>query len=308
MENSLISETVDLMEIQPGVRVSVAALKQWLPDMEHALWFAKVYDMTYDKLSTLLYTLFQGSVLDALAAGNHSTSLQDYIVSVVPEHVIDKSNTTFVQKPMPGQVLPDLWRAAHVEIANSIKEVASKLSRTLHMLPSKQGSMLFGTMMKMNKQRNSLGVHRAYVAHERVPDVLVILDVSGSMSESTIRTIIGDVVAMSWEANAHLATVSNQTHYWEPGSYDVNSVLKEAAYGGTHYETLAPLFQRDWGTVVCIADYDSSIDAKRVIEKCKGRVGEVLDFSLVPSTTFLGECVAQLAESFRPVLISKSHD
>ena len=138
-----------------------------------------------------------------------------------------------------------------------------------------------------------------------MPDVLVILDVSGSMSEGTIRTIVDDVVALSWKANAHLAIVSNDTFLWEPGSYDSDAVLAKAQYGGTHYETLAPLFDnRSWGTVVTIADYDSAYDARRVIAQTNGHVGTVLDISLVEQPTFLGECISTIAQNVKPLLVS----
>ena len=74
------------------------------------------------------------------------------------------------------------------------------------------------------------------------------------------RTIVEDVVALSWEADAHLAIVSNTCTHWFPGEYSVSAVLNAAEYGGTHYEELAPLFENyDWGVVITIADYDSSV-------------------------------------------------
>ena len=165
--------------------------------------------------------------------------------------------------------------------------------------------MVFETMAKFNKQRPSIGMYQASIKHEQVPDVLVILDVSGSMREDTIRAIVDDVVGLSWEAKAHLAIVSDNAYVWEPGSYNVDDVLAMAEYGGTQYEMLAPLLDRDWGTVVTIADYDSSLGAKQALAKRKGRIGTVLDISLVGKPTFLSECVGQLADEVKPLLVAQ---
>jgi hypothetical protein len=129
------------------------------------------------------------------------------------------------------------------------------------------------------------------------------------MTEGTIRRIIEDVVALSYEADAHMAVVSDTTTYWEPGSYSVDDVLNACEYWGTHYETLEPLLNMDWGTVICVADYDSSADAKRhLAQNCKGVIDLVIDVSLVNQPTYLAECVGQFASEIRPMLIGNSHD
>ena len=127
------------------------------------------------------------------------------------------------------------------------------------------------------------------------------------MSETTVRAIVEDVVALGYKANAHLAIVSETATVWEPGNYGVQDVLKVAEYGGTYYEKLAPLFNKDWGTVITIADYDSSQDAYRYIgANCKGRIGQVLDLSLVNRPTYLAEVVGQLAHSVEPLLVGNT--
>lgn len=84
-------------------------------------------------------------------------------------------------------------------------------------------------------------------------------------------------------------------------------MLDRAEYGGTRYETLAPLFNRDWGTVVTIADYDSANIAKSVIGNCTGHIGTVLDISLVNRSTFLAECVGQLADKVQPLMVAQGN-
>ena len=165
--------------------------------------------------------------------------------------------------------------------------------------------MLFASMAKINRLRPTVGVYGAHIRHAPVPEVLVVLDVSGSMTEETIEAIIGDVVAMSYNANASLAVVSNSAFLWAPGGYSVKAVLAKAEYGGTHYEQLKPLFDQSWGTVITIADYDSSPSAMKTLANCKGHIGQVLDISLVSRTTFLAECVGQLADEVRPLMLAQ---
>jgi hypothetical protein len=76
---------------------------------------------------------------------------------------------------------------------------------------------------------------------------------------------------------------------------------------GTHYETLTPLMKRDWGTVITIADYDSSQSAKNHLrDNAFGRIGQVLDLSLVNRPTYLAECVGQFADKVTPLLVGSS--
>ena len=295
----------ELFDLGNNKKISVAALRRLLPDIETTLFFGKVYKLDAQKLGQLLQLTHGGSVLDALFEGGHSTELQSYLVEVVPDHIDVEPYIGTPEVPKDSEVLAQLFALAEVEVAESIAKVADTLAGTLDRLPSKEGQMLFKSMASLNHKRGTIGVHKASIVHQSVPDVLVILDVSGSMSAKTIRTIIDDVVALSWKANAHLAIVSNDTFLWEPGSYDSASVLEKAQYGGTQYETLAPLFNnRSWGTVVTIADYDSSQDAKRVIAATNGSVGTVLDISLVEQPTFLGECISTIAKEVKPLLVS----
>ena len=299
------SSEFDLFDLGNNKKISVAALRRLLPDIETALFFGKVYKLDAYQLGQLLQLTHKSSVLDALFEGNHSTELQSYLVEVVPDHVDVQPYIGTPEAPKDSEVLAQLFALAEVEVAESIAKVADTLAGTLDRLPSKEGQMLFKSMATLNHKRGTSGVHKASIVHQAVPDVLVILDVSGSMTAETIRTIIDDVVALSWKANAHLAIVSNDTFLWEPGSYDSTAVLAKAQYGGTQYETLAPLFDnRSWGTVVTIADYDSSWDAKGAIAKCSGHIQQLLDISLVNRPTFLAEVLGQKADEVRPLLIA----
>ena len=298
------STEFELFDLGNNKKISVAALKRLLPDIETALFFGKVYKLDAYKLGQLLQLTHESNVLTALFEGSHCVELQSYLVDVVPDH-IDVEPYIGSPDAKDSEVLAQLFASAEVEVAESIAKVADTLAGTLNRLPSKEGQMLFKSMASLNHKRGTIGTFKASIQHQPVPDVLVILDVSGSMSEGTIRTIVDDVVALSWKANAHLAIVSNDTFLWEPGSYDSDAVLAKAQYGGTHYETLAPLFDnRSWGTVVTIADYDSAYEARRVIAATNGSVGTVLDISLVERPTFLGECISTIAQNVKPLLVS----
>jgi hypothetical protein len=281
-------------------------LKAMLPDIETALFFAQLYQLNAQDLGVLVHTLFKSPVVEALTAegGLHSDLLQDYLVEVVPD-VVRHGDIIFGEVKPKGEILPELWASARVEIAASIQKVAEKLKDVVTALPGKKGEMVFKSMLVMNSKRPTIGDHRAQVFHAPQEPNLVVLDVSGSMSESTVEAIVGDVVALSWEADAHLAIVSNTTTHWAPGEYTVEAVLNAAEYGGTHYETLAPLFEdQTWGAVITIADYDSSRDAKSAIKACNGSIDTVLDISLVSRPTFLAEVVGQLAGEVKPLMMA----
>lgn len=309
MSPETLRSSLTLFEVKPGMQYSEQVLKNLLPDVETALFFGKVFNLDHVQLSRLLALVVSTPLAEALFGGTdqHSVDLQDYVVDVCRQARLEMGDTKFGQAPPKGEILPAMWELMQVEVAQSIKDVAAKLESVVGLLPGKQGSMVFSSMLKMNARRPTLGDYKARIEHAPLKENLVILDVSGSMNARTVETIISDVVALSYNANAHMATVSTECHYWAPGSYGVDEILAKAAYGGTHYEQLAPLFDRDWGTVVTIADYDSSYGAMEHIGNvCVGSVDSLLDISLVNRPTFMAEVVGQLASEVRPLLIANS--
>ena len=292
-----------------GKKASWASLSKLLPDVETALFFARAVKMNYDKLGELLRGLFNvKNVIDELTRGDHSEALQGYIVDTVPPALqYQVANISFVPDSGQGEILPHMWEAIEIGVADSIGEVAERLSRVLDALPGRAGVMTFQHMMQLNRRRPTIGDYKARINHPRRSKNLVILDDSGSMSQNTIRTIISDVVALGMKADATLALVSNSTRVWDPGTYNVADVLKQGQYGGTRYETLAPLLNQDWGVVVTIADYDSSRDAQRYLKDNveHGSIEKLLDISLVSRPTFLAECVGQFAKELEPLLVAR---
>jgi hypothetical protein len=301
-----LRDSLTLFEIAPGKKASMQTLAHLLPDVETTLFFAKAYNMSADRLTRLLYHLFRTSLLSALQEGGHSEELQDYIVDIVPG-ILEMSPYAFVQAPPKTELTDALWESIDVVIAKSIQDVADNLGTVLDSLPGKTGQMVFKTLHSLNKRRPTIGDFKARIHHAPVPSQLVIFDVSGSMSEYTVRAIAPEVVALSWKANATLAIVSDTCRVWDPGTFTVDDVLREAEYNGTHYETLLPLMRRDWGTVITIADYDSSQSAKNHLrDNAFGKIGQVLDLSLVNRPTFLAECVGQFADKVTPLLVGSS--
>ena len=292
-----------------GRQASWAALSRLLPDIETALFFGRAVKLPYDKLGELLQGLFKTSVIDALTTGDHSTELQSYVIDTLPpdlEHIARRTN--FVADSGHGEILPHMWEAIEIGVADSIGEVAAKLSTVLDSLPGKAGVMSFQHMMQLNRRRPTIGDYKAVVKHPTRSKNLVILDDSGSMSESTIRAIASDVVALGMKAEATLALVSNTTRVWTPGTYSVQDVLNAGQYGGTHYETLAPLLDEPWGVVVTIADYDSAYNAFTYLRSnvTRGTIEKLLDISLVGKPTYLAECVGQFAKEVEPLLVARN--
>ncbi len=305
LTSSDVAAATRIIEVKPGVKYSVGVLRKLLPDVETLLFFGKVLELDYTQLSYVMREVLETDLIKELTDGNHSTMLQDYIVDELGIPEIDEGEINFAPDVPVGEVLPEVWRSLQIEVAQSIKDVAAKLSNTLHLLPGVKGNMVMRSMMAMNKRRPTIGDYRAVVARNQVKENLLILDVSGSMSESTIRSIIADVVALSYEANAHMAVVSNTATHWAPGTYGVDEVLKHCEFGGTQYETLHDLLSNEWGTVITIADYDSSWSAKESLARNVngGHIDTVIDVSLVNQPTFLSECVGQFADEIRPIMI-----
>ena len=316
MTSSSLRSSLEILEVKPGLKFSVGTLQALLPDAETALFFGQVYDLDYVQLSTVLHTVLHSDLADVLFAGDHSTDLQDYLVGyedewgnfhpgIVPAN--REGDVDFDPVVPHGEILPEVWKSLEVEVAQSLKDVAAKLGDMVGLMPGKQGSMVFKSMMTMNAKRPTIGDHKALVTHARQKENLLILDVSGSVTAGTIHKIVDDVVAMSYMANAHLAIVSNTCTHWDPGTYSSDGIIAAAEFSGTYYEQLEPLLNRDWGVVITVADYDSSWSAKEYIaQQCHGHIDQVLDISLVNRPTFLAECVGQLADDVRPLLIARS--
>jgi hypothetical protein len=311
----LINSSADVTTFTSGRAFPTKFLQDALPDVETALFFAKVYDLAPQDVALVLQTCVPSTVVTALTneAGMHSQSLQDYLVDeFFDDGEWHYESIEFLEKlggvkaPVQAEILPEVWKNIELTIAQSILDVASSITGVIEHMPGKTGEMVFQTMAKVNKRRPTLGEYQAGFKHEQVKRVLVVFDVSGSVSSTTVQTIVDDVVGMAYEANAALVLVSNTAIFYPAGGFSTKQVLADAEYGGTHYEMLAPLFNQDWDAVVTVADYDSSPAAATVLSRCKGKIGQLFDVSLVNRSTYLAECLAPLATEVRPLLIASN--
>ena len=301
---------LSIIELRDDLRFPHAMLVKMLPDVETALFFAQVYSLNAKQVGVLISSLFHTTVIEALTGqgGLHSHELQDFLVDLGYEPYILQGEILFGEVKPKGEILPELWNSAQVEVATSIKQVAEKLKNVMTYLPGNKGQMVFNTLAVMNSRRPTIGDYQASIEYPGELPNLVVFDVSGSMTQSTVEQIADEVVALGQEANAHLAIVSNTCTYWAPGEYTTQSVLDAAEFGGTHYEELAPLFyETEWGVVVTIADYDSSRGAKQAIAGCNGTIDTVFDISLVTCPTYLAEVLGQLAGEVQPLMIASNN-
>lgn len=314
----LIHNSNEVTTFTNGRSFPTKFLKTTLPDVETVLFFAKVYDLAPQDVSNLLHVCVPSDVVDALTvqAGDHSMDLQGYLVEEFQDPHTGEWYYPDLEffEAVPGtkaevnaEVLPEVWKSIELTIAKSIAEVAATISTTIEHMPGRTGEMVFQTLAKVNARRPTLGTYQAGFKHQQVKRVLVVFDVSGSMSQTTVQTIVDDVVGLAYEANASLAIVSNSCTFYPAGGFSTRQVLNDAEYMGTHYEQLVPLFtDQNWDVVVTIADYDSSYSAKTVLGRCNGKIGQLFDVSLVNRSTFLAECLAPLADEVRPLLIASN--
>ena len=312
MSNTEVKDSLTLFRLDSKRLISVQKLKELLPDVQTAAWFGAYYKLSRTKLAELFLILFDSPVLKALMTEGykHSTSLQTYLAQALSQEEYGELRMQTVlqpEAPAPDLILPQLWEAAEVKVATALREVADTITDVVNRLPSKNGKMVFRTLAKMNANRPTVGVYEPHISHHRRASSLLILDVSGSMTEETIRTIAADVVGLAWKADAHLAVVSDTMTVWEPGGYDVKAILRAAEFGGTHYEQLVPLFNRNWGTVITVADYDSSWSAKELLRGCSSTIEEIIDISLVDRPTFLSESLGHMAKKITPMIVGSSH-
>lgn len=291
-------------------------LRESLKDVPTVMFFANLYSLSPQETTALVNHVVDTDVSRALMAEAeaHSSDLQDYIVDQFFDDVSGEwqydvagpeKGSVEGKEPVQADILPELWKGIEIEIAESIQQVAEKIGDTIVHLPGKTGEMVFQNLATINAKRPTIGDFKARIQHQQVKRVLLVFDVSGSMTEPTVRTIVDEVVGLAYEVNASLAIVSNTCTYWGPGEFNTRNVLEEAEYMGTHYEELAPLFDDEvWDVVITIADYDSSPSAKQVLARCQGRIGQLFDISLVNRSTFLAECLQHLADETRPLVIA----
>ena len=110
--------TNGFFELSKTQLISHNKLKELLPDVETALFFAKAFKLDAYKLGQLLSLLFQTTIVDALVNGVHSTELQDYLYEVCGDDLVRQAAFSVDKADIPaGELLPQLWKMAITEVA-----------------------------------------------------------------------------------------------------------------------------------------------------------------------------------------------
>lgn len=268
--------------------------------------FSRAMQLDHNGFRRLVKAMGYNGVAEIMARWGHSSSLQSYVVS--NDFISEPTQMSFIlddddelKESDRANLLAEILSLASVKVIDKIEDLCRLLAHQLVTNAGEAQTRLgfqfiqqYADAHKRVKPTYGLGIQR--VVEGGTLDNLVILDVSGSMGTSTVNAITDEVIALAEEADATLAIVSNNCYYWLPGTATASAVRNAAEYRGTHYEELVKLLdEKDWGTVITIADYDSSLSAKQTIAaQVTTRVQQVLDISLVERPTFLSECVGQL--------------
>ena len=307
---SLIPSLDDFLHVSDTLAIDLVALKEAVPDIETAVFFAAALDLSLHDTSCMLERLFpHESVVRFFTEGDHSTTLQQYIVD--PQYVPgvhDMPVSQYVGQPPQSVLLTHLLDYATTPVGSSIAEVASSIGTILSKFPHKAGNMSLRHLANFNHRRNQVGSFSATIQHQPEERNLVILDDSGSMGPQLIQAIADEVVALSYSINATLVLVSNTARRWAPGAFTTASVLEHTQFGGTYYEELQPVLNESWDRVVTIADFDSSGSAADYLRrKAKGSIGTIYDVSLVNRPTFLSIALNHLASKRHQIFLANSY-
>lgn len=303
---------LELIEVKPGSVYQISLLRKILKSPKWVIRFGALKQLDAVQLAALLRLLFPDSdLVSAILSegGRHSGHLQSYIVALGYENLAYNAEVVpdgTDESAEDDEVLAELVERFETKVAAGLEDVLNELDDVLIHMPGKQGRMEIKRVMKLDRRMRKIGVAETVISHANKRENLVVFDDSGSMGEDTVLRIAAAVKNMANMANAHLVLVSNTARHWNPGEFNVSGIKAAAEYGGTHYETLAPYMERQWGTVVTIADWDSSWGAKEALARCKGSIELLLDISLVARPTFLAECLEPLAREVRPLLVAKS--
>src|SRR5690349_9182993 len=140
IEKLLLRSSADVVTFDSGRAFPKQFLTDALPDVETALFFAKVYELSPSDVAKTLQICVPSMVVDALTAeaGMHSLSLQDYLVDEFYDdgewhydslEFLEKLNG--VAAPANAEILPEVWKNIELTIADSIQTVASTISGTI---------------------------------------------------------------------------------------------------------------------------------------------------------------------------------
>ena len=280
-------------------------------------------------LGRLFNVLDLGSVADYLAMGGHSTELQDWwdangIDFEVPDHetVITANESADIEdEEGDADTLLDLVNNSLVKLPTTITELADELFvDVLSKQPSGQASYVLDHLMQVSKF-GQIGTVKTGLEYQADTKAAIVLDCSGSMGTKLGKAIAESVVRLADTLKCDLILVSSTAVRLPAGTFGVKTVLANWQNQLTLYNQLIPYFRdisQSYDTVITIADYDSIASHKLAIQQeCGARIQKVYDVCVEYvedgrgnlRTSFLAECLGQLADEVIPVFVgAKSLD
>lgn len=301
--------TSKTVELKPGVLFD----RVWLKDTLHVtddeaaalgvnkydgmILFGQLYKLDAQQLMALARIVWdEEPFVQMLTEGDHSYTLQSYIAELDVPLEIDETITFSPAKTNPKQdsLFAALFEAHQVGITSLVLEISDKFAKFLGAQPGHESKLEVQRLNKVNR-RTSLPVsQRARIEYSSLLPNLLIIDVSGSQGVALIESIVDNCIGLAVKYDMHLAIVSHGAEWFVPGTYDRDTVMESKwMNGGTRYASLAEIgvASQQWGTVICVADYDGQQSDRDAWQKAGGSIERVVDISTVTKQTWLSEAV-----------------
>lgn len=318
--------TSKTVELKPGVRFDATWLKDTLFLTEEEadllgvsryhgmILLGQLYRLNAQELTNLASIVFAGErLVDMLTSGDHSHTLQSYTDDLGKQLEIEQTITYSEEKTVPEQdsLLTELFAAHQVGITKLVVEIADKFSKFLNTLPGHESKLEVQRLSKVNRRTGLPISQRARIEYSNLLPNLLIIDVSSSQGRSLIASIVDNCIDLAVKYDMHLAIVSHTAEWYVPGTYDRDSVMNSPCMGGgTRYAALAEIgvASENWGTVVCVADYDGQQSDRTAWQLAGGSIDQVIDISTVPKQTWLSEAVnVQAPGNVQQLVVAPDH-
>ena len=276
-----------------------------------------------ETIGRLFRALDLGTVANYLAEGGHSTELQDWwdangIVFPVPEHeaVITADEAAVIEdEEGDADTLLDLVNTSLVKLPTTITELADGVFvDVLSKQPSGQANYVMDYLMQVSKF-GQIGTVKTGLEYQADTKAAIVLDCSGNMGRKLGEAIAESVVKLADTLKCDLILVSSTAVRLPAGTFGVKTVLANWQNQLTLYNQLIPHFRdisQSYDVVITIADYDSiSSHKSQIMQECNARIQQVYDVCVEHTldsngnlrTSFLAECLGQLADNVIPVFV-----
>lgn len=311
----------------PEKFVAASTLGGFIRTPKQAMFLVKLLgDEIIDKaacLGRIFNALNLGSVADAISAGGHSTELQTWLEEAglaipVPDEetvVDDGAGPQDFDADDDLDTLVDLVNTALVKLPASLKELSDGLFlEVLSKQPTGQAHYVLDHVMQVSKF-GQIGTVKTQLEYEVDTNAVLVVDCSGSMGMALGQAIAEPVVRLANDLKCDLILVSTNAVKFPAGTFTVDTVLDNWQNGWTYYNQLIPFFRditQSYDAIVTIADYDSHAEHKsQIARECAARAQVLYDINVQYTTdydgnirtSFLAECLGQLADRVVPVFV-----